>query len=70
MGRGGVGIRVSVKSSVLGIFQNIHRSPRLSRGDPRMLLALVREFESHYGEILKLFAQIKKGSTAGSAKRG
>ena len=36
-------------------------------GSPRMLLVLVREFESRRGQILNLFAKIKKGSTAESA---
>ena len=31
------------------------RSPRWSSGNPRMLLVLVREFESRRGEILNLF---------------
>ena len=43
------------------------RSPRWTSGSPRMLLVLVREFESRRGEILNLFAKIKKGSTVESA---
>ena len=31
------------------------RSPRWTSGSPRMLLVLVREFESRRGEILNLF---------------
>ena len=31
--------------------------PRWTSGSPRMLLALVREFESRRGEILNLFAK-------------
>ena len=39
-----------------------HRSPRwTSSGSPRMLLVLVREFESRRGEILNLIAKIEKG---------
>ena len=34
------------------------RSPRWISGSPRMLLALVREFESRRGEILNSFADI------------
>ena len=37
----------------------ITRSPRWTSGSPRMLLVLVREFESRRGEILNLFAKIK-----------
>ena len=36
------------------------RSPRWTCGSPRMLLALVREFESRRGEILNLFAKKKR----------
>ena len=36
------------------------RSPRWTSGSPRMLLVLIREFECRRGEILNLFAQIKK----------
>ena len=36
------------------------RSPRWSSGSPRMLLVLVREFESRRGEILNLFAKVRK----------
>ena len=36
------------------------RSPPWSSGNPRMLLELVREFESRRGDILYLFAKIKK----------
>ena len=36
------------------------RSPRWTSGSPRMLLVLVREFESRRGEILNLFAKKKK----------
>ena len=44
------------------------RSPRWTSGTPQMLLVLIREFESRRGEILNLFARIrKKGSTAESA---
>ena len=32
-----------------------------------LLIALVREFESHRGEILNLFSKKKEGSTAESA---
>ena len=32
-----------------------------------LLTVLIREFESRRGEILNLFAKIKKGSTAESA---
>ena len=41
-------------------------APRWSSGSPRILLALVLEFDSHRGgEILTLFAKMgKKGSTA------
>ena len=35
-------------------------SLRWTSGSPRMLLVLVREFESRRGEILNLFAKIKK----------
>ena len=34
-------------------------SPRWTSGSPRMLLVLVREFESRRGEILNLFAKKK-----------
>ena len=43
------------------------RSPRWTSGSPRMLLVLLREFESRRGEILNLFAKLKKGPTATSA---
>ena len=46
------------------------RSPRWTSGNPRMLLVLVREFESRRGEILNKFPKKKKGSTAESAYRG
>ena len=36
------------------------RPPRWTSGSPRMLLVLVREFESRRGEILNIFAKIKK----------
>ena len=36
------------------------RSPRWTSGSPRMLLVLISEFESRRGEILNLFAKIKK----------
>ena len=36
------------------------RSPRWTSGSPRMLLVLIREFESRCGEILILFAKMKK----------
>ena len=36
------------------------RSPRWTRGSPRMLLVLIREFESRRGQILNLFAKKKK----------
>ena len=35
-------------------------SPRWASGSPRMLLMLIREFESRRGEILIFFAKIKK----------
>ena len=35
-------------------------SPRWTSGSPRMLLVLVREFESRRGEILNLFEKKKK----------
>ena len=41
-------------------FQEPSRSPRWTSGSPRMLLVLVHEFESRRGEILNLFAKIKK----------
>ena len=40
------------------------RSPRwtIESGSPRtLLLGLIRELESHHGEILNLFAKMKKG---------
>ena len=43
------------------------RSPRWTSGSPRMLLVLIRGFEFRRGEILNLFAKLKKGSTAESA---
>ena len=39
---------------------HISRSPRWTSGSPRMLLVLIREFESRRGEILNLFAKKKK----------
>ena len=42
------------------VYYSISRSPRWTSGSPRMLLALVREFESRRGEILNLFAKKKK----------
>ena len=38
----------------------IQRSPGCTSGSPRMLLVLVREFESRRGEILNLFAKKSK----------
>ena len=52
------------------IINSMKWSPRwtINSGSPRMLLVLVREFESLRGENLNLFAKIKKkGSTAESA---
>ena len=43
-----------------GLNEEYSRSPRWTRGSPRMLLVLVRESESHRGEILTLLAKIKK----------
>ena len=46
------------------------RSPRwsINSGYPRIVLALVLEFDSHRGEILALFAKmLEKGSTAEDA---
>ena len=40
-------------------FRNF-RSPRWTSGSPRVLLALVLEFESRRGEVLKLLAKIRK----------
>ena len=50
------------------ILVQANRSSRWSSGNPRMLLVLVREFESHRGEILNLpgICKKKKGSTAES----
>ena len=39
---------------------HVSRSPRWTSGSPRMLLVLIREFESRRGEILNLFAKMKK----------
>ena len=50
-----------------GILLHISRSPRWTSGSPRMLLVLVREFESRRGEILNLFPKIKKAPAADSA---
>ena len=61
-------------SYLLDILGLLGRSPRWTSGSPRMLLVLVREFESRRGEILNLFANKKEdkkqGSTAESAQRG
>ena len=37
------------------VYYSISRSPRWTSGSPRMLLVLVREFESRRGEIFILF---------------
>ena len=41
-------------------YMSFIRSPRWTSGSPRMLLVLVRAFESRRGEILNLFAKTKK----------
>ena len=43
------------------------RSPRWTSGSPRMLLVLIREFESRGGEILNLLAKIRKKSTTAAS---
>ena len=52
-----------IKYNIIDVYRYIYsRSPRrtINSGSPRMLLVLVREFESRRGEILNLYAKIKK----------
>ena len=39
---------------------SVYWSPRWSSGYPRLLLELVREFDSHRGEVLTLFVEMPK----------
>ena len=45
------------------VYKMYSRSPRWTSGSPRMLLVLVREFESRRGKISNLSAIKKEGST-------
>ena len=51
---------VTSNSMAVCILVPSSRSPRWTSGSPRMLLVLVREFESRRGEILTLFAKERK----------
>ena len=46
------------------------RSPRWSSGHPRILLALVLQFDSHRGEVLNLFAKMQKQQKGSRAPTG
>ena len=55
---------------VIARLLSICRSPRWSSGNPRMLLVLVREFESRRGEILTFFATKKKDQLLSASSVG